>query len=184
MASLEGEFGEDHGSFQAAHLGGDDMNRRYLVLGLLLLVAGMGCVGDEQTVAQEKVAREMIVVQVQPVSWQDLAPEGLNRRIAAADAADTAWPASPLQIAVHLFGGDQEAQVVTLTAAKNRAESADSTSISYRREGLLDDAVRGVWHEAQLGRQTDGTWRIVRARVAFWCRHSADAAGYQADPCP
>jgi hypothetical protein len=108
----------------------------------------------------------------------------LNGRLEKAVLSDEGWPSSPLQSTLQLFGDDTDAQAVVVEEMKNRVEGADSATVEMIRDGFLDDSVRGDWHEVVFERQTDGTWRVAEARVAFRCRRGENTSVYQGEFCP
>ncbi|RLA09884.1 MAG: hypothetical protein DRQ60_03175 [Gammaproteobacteria bacterium] len=119
-----------------------------------------------------------------PQSWATLDVKELNEQVAAGVVAKEAWPRSPLQLVLHLFGGDVEVQSLSLKEMKNRSEGADATKIVWIRGGFLDDSVSGDWHEVDLRRLADGSWRINSARIAYRCRRATNPDEYQNKLCP
>ena len=146
---------------------------RHLFLGLLVILAGCAQAGSRPEFARTP-----------PESWAELDLVELNGRLEEAVLSDAEWPSSPLQSTLHLFGGDSEAQAVVIEEMKNRVEGADSTTVVMVRDGFLDDSVRGDWHEVVFERQTDGTWRVAEARVAYRCRRGENTSVFQGDLCP
>jgi len=119
-----------------------------------------------------------------PKSWTMLDVKALNEQIAAAIAGQETWPQRPLLVTVRFFGGDANARSLTLESVKNRGEGADAARVVVVRDGFLDDSTRGDWHEVDLRRLPDGSWRINTARAAYRCRRSANTDEYQNKPCP
>ncbi len=144
-----------------------------LFLGLLIV-----CSGCSQAGSRPEFAR------TPPESWAELDPVKLNGRLDKAVLSDEGWPSSPLQSTMQLFGDDTDAQATVIEEMKNRLEGADSATVVMIRDGFLDDSVRGDWHEVVFERQTDGTWRIAEARVAYRCRRGENTSVYQRDLCP
>jgi hypothetical protein len=107
---------------------------------------------------------------VRPISWALLDSADLNGRIEQAALAGESWPDSPLSVTLSLFGDDRETQSLVIEEVKNAAEGAKSTTVVYIRDGFLDDAVLGDWHEVDYRCLPDGTWRVVEARHAWRCR--------------
>jgi hypothetical protein len=60
----------------------------------------------------------------------------------------------------------------------------NATKIVCIRDGFLDDSVRGDWHELDLRRLPDGTWRVNEARIAIRCWRTENTEVYQDKPCP
>ena len=146
---------------------------RYFVLGMLFLAVSTASAGSlsEQ-------------LQGTPASWATLDTNLLNVKIEEAIAAEDSWPRSPLLVTLYLVGGDEDTRALVLEEEKNRGEGADSTKVVCIRDGLLDDSVRGDWHEFKLKRLADGTWRVSAAKVAYRCWRSGDEDVYQEKPCP
>ncbi|MEO0948673.1 MAG: hypothetical protein AAFY11_11125 [Cyanobacteria bacterium J06641_5] len=121
-----------------------------------------------------------------PQSWQPLAADDLNDRIDRAIAAEAAWPQkNPVQITLQLFGENlEEVRSAIVEMEKNRPEGADAATVNYIRDGFLDDSVRGDWHQLELQRLPDRTWRVRNARVARRCWRGLNAAAYRSGPCP
>jgi hypothetical protein len=150
----------------------DEVMMRHLFLGLLFILAGCA-----QADSRPEFAR------TPPVSWAELDLVELNGRLEKAVLSDEGWPSNPLQSTLQLFGDDTEAQAVVVEEMKNRVEGADSVTVVMIRDGFLDDSVRGDWHEVVFERQTDGTWRVVEARVAYRCRRGENTSVYQSEFC-
>ena len=146
---------------------------RNFVIGLLLLAAGSASAG---TLAE--------ILQKTPESWAYLDADELNARIEQSVSVGEDWPYSPLEVTLQLFGGDREVRSVALEEEKNRGEGADAATISYVRDGFLDDSVRGDWHQIDMQRTSDGTWQIVEARVAYRCWRGENTDLYIEGPCP
>jgi hypothetical protein len=146
---------------------------RYVVLLISVLAACSASAGDLSELFHQE-----------PESWAKLEVGALNGRVEEAVSAQEAWPRSPLLVAVHLLCGDLDTRSLVLEEVKNRGESADETRISCIRDGFLDDSIRGDWHELDLRRLADGTWRIRKAQVAVRCWRSEHTDVYQAKPCP
>ena len=123
-------------------------------------------------------------LQSPPESWAIVDIDNLNVRVEKAVAADKPWPSSPLLLIFYLFGDDQETRSVVLEEVKNSGERANASTVSYIRDGFLDDSVRGDWHEVNLRLLSDGTWRISKARVAYRCWRTEDKQAFQGNPCP
>ena len=146
---------------------------QYLILVMLLLV---GCTAPSGNTFEQ--------LQRTPESWAAVDIDKLNMRVDEAIIADDLWPNSPLMLMLYLFGGDEDAQSVILEETKNRAEGADVATISYIRDGLIDDSVRADWHEVELRLQPDGTWRISKARVAYRCWRGDNTDAFMKNLCP
>ena len=146
---------------------------RFFIFGILFLAA---CAASEGSLSGQ--------VQSTPDSWVTLDANLLNVRIEKAIAAEESWPQSPLLVTFYLVGGDEDTRSLILEEIKNRGEGADATKVVCLRDGLLDDSVRGDWHEINLRRFPDGTWRVSDARVAYRCWRSGDSDVYQERPCP
>jgi hypothetical protein len=116
-------------------------------------------------------------------SWESLDVGPLNAAIEEAIAAGDSRTSAPLQLVLDLLGGDLEARNLTLRQEYNRAEAPDSVRVILARDGLLDDSVRGDWHEFVLYQMPDRTWRVAEARRAVRCRRP-DTGDYQSGPCP
>ena len=120
-----------------------------------------------------------------PLSWQRLDADSLNARIERALATGEDWPQNPVEIALQLFGENlEELQSAIVEMEKNRPEGADAATVNYIRDGFLDDSVRGDWHQVELQRLTDGTWRVRNARTAHRCWRSLNTVAYRSSPCP
>ena len=145
---------------------------RYFVLGILFLAACSASEGDLSGYLQST-----------PESWLALDAEDLNARIEEAVAAKETWAQSPLMVTINLFGDDRDTRSATLKEVKNRGEGADATSIVYIRDGFLEDSVRGDWHQVELHRVPDGTWRVSKARVAYRCWRAEDTEVYRGQLC-
>ncbi len=146
---------------------------RFLLLGILFLASCAAAPGD----LSERLQNE-------PASWATLDAAPLNKRVEEAVARQEPWPRSPLLVTLHLVGGDEDTRELVLKEIKNRGEGADSSKVVCIRDGLLDDSVRGDWHEFHLKRLPDGTWRVSEAKAAFRCWRSSDSDVYEARPCP
>jgi hypothetical protein len=146
---------------------------RFLVLGVLFLAS---CAAASSDLSER--------LQNEPTSWATLDTEPLNERVEMAVAGEEPWPRSPLLVTLHLIGADDDARELVLEEIKNRGEGADSTKVVCIRDGLLDDSVRGDWHEFDLKRLPDGTWRVSTAKAAYRCRRSSDTDVYEERPCP
>lgn len=149
------------------------MRLRCLLTGMLLVSAGCAHEGSRPEFAQTP-----------PESWAELDLANINSRMDMAVLSGEAWPSSPLQSTLQLFGDDSDAQAVVVEEMKNHVEGADSATVVMIRDGFLDDSVRGDWHEVFFKRQKDGTWRVTEARVAFRCRRGENTSKYQGDLCP
>lgn len=103
--------------------------------------------------------------------------------IAKAAANGDAWPASPALVAYQILGGDAEARSFRLSCEANRAESPDQVVCVVVRDGFLDDAVQGDWHQLHLSKAPDQRWRIVKVLKASRCWRN-DAKIYQSAQCP
>lgn len=119
-----------------------------------------------------------------PESWKQLEVRPLNNLIEEAVAARSDWPISPLEIAIRLTGGDAEVRELVIWEKKNRGEGADQVTVACVRDGLLDDSVRGVWHEIVLLHQPDSTWRVGSAKAAYRCWRSSDSVAFGDFDCP
>ena len=119
-----------------------------------------------------------------PISWAEVDVESLNALVEKAVAAEEPWTASPLLSVIHLLGGDTDARSVVFEETKNRGEGADEAAITCIRDGLMDDSVRGIWHEVVMRRSPDGTWRVSEARAAYRCWRAEDREVFQGSPCP
>ena len=150
---------------------------RCLLLGVLIFSVGCAQTGP-QTVSIAGFG------QTPPESWAELDLADINSRLDMAVLSDEAWPSSPLQSTLQLFGDDSDVQSVVIEEMKNRVEGADSATVMMIRDGFLDDSVRGEWFEVVFERQTDGTWRVAEARVAYRCRRGENTSVYQGDLCP
>ncbi len=146
---------------------------KHLFLGLLIIFAGCAQAGSRPEFARTP-----------PESWAELDLAVLNGQLEKAVLSGEEWPSSPLQSTLQLFGDDTGAQAVVVEEMKNRVEGADSVSVVMIRDGFLDDSVRGDWHEVVFGRQTDGTWKVTEARVAYRCRRGEKTSVYQGGLCP
>ena len=146
---------------------------KHLFLGLLIIISGCAQAGSRPEFARTP-----------PESWAVLDVVELNGRLELAVLSGEGWPSSPLQSTLKLFGDDTDAQAVVIEEMKNRVEGADSATVVMIRDGFLDDSVRGDWHEVVFGRQSDGTWRITEARLAYRCRRGENTSAYQGDLCP
>jgi hypothetical protein len=122
-------------------------------------------------------------VQNSPESWANVDIQKLNTRIDEAVAADKSWPNSPLLLTLHLLGYDQGSQSVIFEEVKSGGERPEVTTISYIRDGFLDDSVRGDWYEVVLRLQPDGSWRISEARVAYRCWRGESKKAFRKEPC-
>ena len=116
-------------------------------------------------------------------SWESLDVGPLNAAIEEAIATGDSRASSPLLVVLDLLGGDMEARHLSLRQDYNRAEAPDSAYVVLARDGLLDDSVRGDWHELILHQVPDGTWRVAEARRAVRCRRP-DTKSYRSGPCP
>lgn len=146
---------------------------RSLVLAILLLSSGSVAVGNLPELLQGA-----------PDSWAAGDVDALNARVAEAVAREESWPRSPLLLALHLIGGDEDTRSLVIEEEKNRSEGSDETKIVCIRDGFLDDSIRGDWWEFDLKRLADGTWRVSKSRFATRCRRGADTEAYQGKPCP
>jgi hypothetical protein len=145
---------------------------RYLVILLLLAAA---C-------AQLPLHNDSDPMNVSVASWKPLDVAPLNQAIEEAVAGGELETSTPLLIVFDLVGGDREALIFALEQEYNRAEQPDSVRVTVVRDGLLDDSVRGDWHEFRLYRMADGTWRVAQARRAVRCRRP-DTGDYRSGPC-
>ncbi len=123
-------------------------------------------------------------LRVTPDSWTVLDAVELNGRIGQAVAAGETWPRSPLLLTLQLFGDDRELQSLVLDEVKNTAEGPRSSTVVYIRDGFLDDAQLGDWHEVDYRCLDDGTWRVVEARSAWRCRRPEPDAAFGTRVCP
>ncbi len=146
---------------------------RCFVLWVLVFAACSASAGDLSEFLQQE-----------PETWLPLEVVVLNRSIEEAVSAKEDWPQSPLLLVVHFLGGDLDTRSLVLREVKNRGEGADETKIVCIRDGFLDDSVRGDWHEFDLYRLSDGTWRVNSARFAIRCWRSENTDVFQAKPCP
>mgnify|MGYP000884378044 FL=1 len=124
------------------------------------------------------------LLQKAPESWSTLDVGTLNVQVEEATSAEKSWPKSPLLVAIHILGGDVDTRSLVIEEVKNRGEGADQTTVVYIRDGFLDDSVRGDWHELDLRRQPDGTWRVLEVRAAYRCWRSGNTDLYQRGLCP
>ena len=83
-----------------------------------------------------------------------------------------------------LFGDDDGVRELSLVEKKNTGEHPDQSTIIYKRDGFLDDSLRGDWHEKQFQRQANGSWRVSSAKVAYRCWRRDNVDAYQEALCP
>lgn len=119
-----------------------------------------------------------------PDTWVTLDAKEFNTRTEKAVSAGVYWPQPPLMMTLYLFGDDQEAQSVIIKEMKNRGEDPDAVTIAYIRDGFLDDSIRSSWHQVDLHRQPDGTWRIIEAQVAYMCWRAENIEIFRDKLCP
>lgn len=117
-------------------------------------------------------------------SWATIEVDPINELIEEAVTSDARWPASPLEITVKLFGGDNDTRVLSLMEEKNRGEEADTTIVVLIRDGFLDDSVRGDWHRIVYERHVDRTWRVSEVRRAFRCWRGHHLDAFSSQLCP
>lgn len=146
---------------------------RYIIFIALFIVAGSTSAVDLLDLLQNV-----------PRSWSILDSEKYNLRVEEAIATNETWPQSPLLLVLHLIGGDVDIRSLVIEEVKTQSDGADSTRIMCIRDGFLDDSVRGDWHEIDLRRLSDGTWRISALKVAIRCWRSENTDVYQKEPCP
>jgi hypothetical protein len=145
---------------------------RYIIFATILLV---GC--STSTDNSSKLVQDI------PESWSTIDSKRLNVQIEKAVASGKDWPRSPLLLTIQLIGGDVDTHSLSFKEIKSQGEGADSAKIVLIRDGFLDDSVAGDWHEANLHRLSDGTWRIVKLRIAIRCWRSENTNVYQKDRC-
>jgi len=116
-------------------------------------------------------------------SWQSVDVASLNARVDEAAAGGAAWPASPLNLTVELFGGDVDTRILSLAEQNNRGEGADTTVVVMVRDGFLDDSIRGDWHRIVYRRLPDGTWRLHEVRRAYRCWRGHHQEAFSSQPC-
>jgi len=117
-------------------------------------------------------------------SWSTLDVARLNSEIEKWVSDGRSWTNSPLMLNLHLFGDDLDAKILAFLKEKNRTEGVDTTRIVYVSDSLLDDSVRGKWHEVLYVKLSDGTWRVVGGRVAYRCWRLEDQERFQRELCP
>lgn len=125
------------------------------------------------------------------VESYDLLPvDEANAMVEHAAGSGEAWPMQPVMIAVEFLsarsGGHPpfDASSVSLTQERPRGEAPDSAVVTVVVEGLLDDSVRGVWHQLVMEPAEDGPfWQLREARVAYRCWRGSSEA-YSRDLCP
>ena len=152
----------------------------FFIISIIVSLFIIGC--SKRRVEAAGSLAEML--QGAPESWSIIDANELNARVEEAIAAEESWPRSPLLLVLHLIGGDMDTKSLVIEEVKNRGEGADATKIVCIRDGFLDDSVRGDWHEIDLRRLSDGTWRVQESRVAVRCWRSENTDVYQGKPCP
>jgi hypothetical protein len=111
-------------------------------------------------------------------SSASLAPAGYTAATALAARGGT-----PVEIALAVAGPfDGRAQ--RITQVNQGAEAPSASRVTVVRDGLLDDAVRGLRWDIALERTQAGGWRIAEVKRAVRCRRGADTERFLAGPCP
>ena len=128
----------------------------------------------------EAIALQDILVE----SWEVVDTMPLNEQIDDAANAGFEWPKSALSVMLIILEGDEDTRRLTLSQVANTGEVPDEISFVMIRDGLLDDSVRGDWHQAILYRQDDGTWRLHELHRAFRCYRGESLDQYSGDVCP
>lgn len=117
------------------------------------------------------------------VSHWELDVSAGNTETAEAASLGEAWPGDPMLVAHRFLGKlwDRSAAVSVETLA---GETPTEIRITVFRDGFLDDAVAGDWHELTLELQSGGYWRITKAKQALRCRRGPGSEIYAAETCP
>jgi len=115
-------------------------------------------------------------------SWETLTPQALNLKIQQARKAGKTWPTKPEHYIFHLFDLSDLKSVDYETHSDN-IETPTRIDIRLTRDGMLDDAVRGDIHLLELGKQTNGHWKILSLKRASRCWR-LNPEVYASTPCP
>lgn len=146
---------------------------RSLVIALWISLLSVGCASD----AQRKAVRSDVAV----TSWLDVDCSALNAKIRKAHAANEAWTSVPQLYAFNLFDF-AETKEVDYHFNADRVEGATAVEVTIRRDGFVDDAVRGDVHAMKLRRGKGGRWEIVSLKRAMRCWRP-EATEYSAAAC-
>ena len=117
------------------------------------------------------------------ISSKAVAIGEMNAKIESAVASNATWTKSATLCVLYVLQADEETRELKLTYASSGGEQPSQATVELRRDGFLDDAVRGDWHRLALQRQADGTWRFVEGSRAQQCWRNS-SKGYMADACP
>lgn len=114
-------------------------------------------------------------------SWLEVDFAALNAQIREAEKANAAWVSVPQLYAVNLFDF-AETKEIDYHFNADRVDGAPAVEVTIRRDGFVDDAVRGDVHAMKLRRGEGGRWEIVSLKRAMRCWRP-EASAYSAAVC-
>lgn len=116
-------------------------------------------------------------------SFQRLAVDDINVRIAAAVDGGKDWPRDAIRVAQE-FLGFTESRSVRMVRQDGSGERPDETTVTVVEDGYRDDSVRGRWTEFYMARAQDGFWRVEEIRQAYRCWRGSSRNSYSRELCP
>lgn len=101
-------------------------------------------------------------------SWRDVNVDKYNKIIKDAYLSKSVWVTKPA-LYIHYLLGMDETKSVLYSIEANTMESPTEYIIKLKREGLLDDSVRGDLNLIVLSNTHKGYWQVISAKRANSC---------------
>jgi hypothetical protein len=93
------------------------------------------------------------------------------------ESAEPTWANSPLRTALEYLVVDQpKALTTTVVMETFPPEGANEAVVTFTEDGLADDSAGAVRYVLELGRQSDGRWRL---RSGSWSQRCQPGRGHQ-----
>ena len=155
---------------------------------LPIIISGCVSVNEIQQQPKDDVFHPTVT------SSRDVDTREWNRKISKGVADGESWAMSPITIAHKLiFAGETELSNLQYVIQKSDGgdtgdEILENYTVTFVRDGFLDDAVRGDWYEIQFtfvrGIESDkmNMWWVLSAKEAWRCRRP-DTGVYQNEVC-
>lgn len=153
--------------------------------GMAIVVAAISVSHDASAAPVARRARPDRADRPYVESFELLAVDPLNDRIALAARAGDAWTRDPMRVALEVTGGSPlSARTLDIHCEGNSGEAPDSAEVAIVGDGYADDSVRGSWSLLRLARQADASWRVLELRRAWRCWRGHHLASYSKQLCP